>query len=281
VRGFAVVLLLVMASVAEADTVELKFASGLIGEASYRSGKPGLPAVLLLHGFMQTRNSPPMNRLADALADMGYPVLSPTLSLGVSRRSKSLACEAVHKNTLRDDLQEVDQWISWLVSHGQQKIVLIGHSSGSRGLTDYLSGTPNVKVERAILTSLTPVFVDREQYRKASAEKPPPPGQVLPLRRFTIAYCKNNYVATLPSYLSYADSSGNAVIKQLAKIKVPVDIVIGTNDQVFEPEWTALLMRDSVPVPVTRIEGAGHFFDGEHEFDLSDLVSQILKKSPR
>lgn len=279
--GVALLLVAVlMSTMAKADTVEIKLASGLVGLADYRAGKAGFPAVLLLHGFLQTRNSPPMNRLADALADSGYPVLVPTLSLGVSRRNKSLSCEAVHKHTLQDDVQEIGQWVSWLGGHGHKRIVLIGHSSGGKDVLAYLSSTPNAGVERAILASIVPIYVDAEQYRKVRAEKLPLPGQVAPpLRRFTIAYCKNNYAATLPAYLSYADWTGNVILERLARVTVPVDIVLGSNDQVVPPDWQAQLMRGRIPVHM--IEGAGHFFDGEHEFELSDHVIEILKSKRR
>lgn len=262
---------------ARADTVDIKFSSGLIGMADYRAGKPDFPAILLLHGFLQTRNSPPMNRLADALADAGYPVLVPTISLGISRRNKSLSCEAVHKHTLQDDVKEVDRWVNWLGEHGYKKIILIGHSSGSKDLVAYLSGAPKSGVERAILVSIVPIYVDAEEYSKVHSEKPPAPGQAAPsLRRFTIAYCKSNYAATLSAYLSYADWTGEIIMGRLRKINVPVDIVLGSKDQVLPTGWQAQLMRGRAPVHL--IDGAGHFFDGEYEFELSDRVIEILKK---
>lgn len=259
-----------------ADPVEIKFSPNLVGTADYRAGKPELPAVLLLHGFLQTRNAPPMSRLADALSDTGYPVLMPTLSLGVSRRNKSLSCEAVHKHTLQDDLQEIHQWVNWLASHGHQRIVMIGHSSGSKDILAYLVAEPNPRVAHAILVGITPIEVDAEQYHQAQAEKQLAPEGVLPLRRFTMAYCKNNYVATLPAYLSYADWTADVIAGRLGKTRVPLDIVLGTKDQVAPPAWQARLAKTRVPLSL--IENAGHFFDGEHEFELNDRVSKILKK---
>lgn len=277
VMGLLLLTSLLTVAAVHAESMEIKLSSGLVGMADYRSGKPGFPAVLLLHGFLQTRNSPPMNRLADALSDAGYPVLVPTLSLGISRRNKSLSCEAVHKHTLQDDVQEIGYWVNWLASHNYKKIVLIGHSSGGKDILAYLSGAPNAGVGRAILASIVPIYVDAEQYRKVRAEKSLAPGQVASsLRRFTIAYCKNNYAATLPAYLSYADWTGEFIMGKLGKINIPVDIVLGSKDQVLPPGWQAQLMRGRAPVHL--IEGAGHFFDGEHEFELSDRVIEVLNK---
>lgn len=268
--------LCVVVAAARADAVEIKISPSLVGVADYRSGKPDFPVVVLLHGFLQTRNAPPMSRLADALSDAGYPVLVPTLSLGVSRRNKSLSCEAVHKHTLQDDQKEISQWVNWLVNHGHQKIIMIGHSSGAKDILAYLSATPNTMVKRIILVSVTPLEVDAGQYREASAAKPLMPGPLPPLRRFTMAYCKNNYVATAPAYLSYADWTGDSIVSALGRIRVPVNIVLGSKDQVISPAWQAQLTKSRVPI--TLIENAGHFFDGEHEFELNDRVAEMLKK---
>ena len=279
-REIMLMLALCMVSAAAlADKVEIKISPGLVGAADYRSGKPGLPVVVLLHGFLQTRNAPPMSRLADALSDAGYPVLAPTLSLGISHRNKSLSCEAVHKHTLQDDQKEVGLWLSWLESQGHHKIVMIGHSSGGKDILAYLSATPNAMVKRIILVGITPIEVDAGQFREAHAEKPVMPGQLPPLRRFTMAYCKNNYVATVPAYLSYADWTGDSIVSALGRIKTPVDIVLGTKDQVISPAWQAQLTKSRVPM--TLIKHAGHFFDGEHEFELNDRVIEILKKEAR
>lgn len=259
-----------------AATVEIRLPSGLVGTADYRTGKPGFPAVFLLHGFLQTRNAPPMSRLADTLSDAGYPVLVPTLSLGVSHRLKSLSCEAVHKHTLQEDIQEIGQWVNWLSEHGHRRIAMIGHSSGATGILAYLVANPNALVERAVLVGVTPVEVDAEQYRKIHAEKPVESGQVPPLRRFTMAYCKNNYAATVPAYLSYADWTGEVIANALGRIKVPMEIVLGTKDQVIPPVWRDRLEKSRIPV--NMIDNAGHFFDGEYEFELSDRMSEILKK---
>lgn len=257
-----------------AETVESRLPSGLVAVAEYRPGKAGYPVVLLLHGFMQTRNSPPMNRLAEALSDAGYGILVPTLSLGINRRAKSLSCEAVHPHGFQDNLGELGHWVDWLGARARQKLVLVGHSSGSQLVLAYVAGTPSPLVRAAILTSIGPLYLDPVEYGKARAEKAPEPGKPAPLRRFTIAYCQKNYVSSVPAYLSYAEWDEERMLDSLGKARVPVEIVIGSNDQVFQPGWSARLRK--VRAPVSVIEGAGHFFDGEHEFDLFDRVSAIL-----
>lgn len=259
-----------------AETVESRLPSGLVVAAEYRPGKAGYPVVMLLHGFMQTRNSPPTNRLADALSDAGYAILVPTLSLGVSRRVKSLSCEAVHKHGMQDDVAELAHWANWLADRSRTGLVLVGHSTGSQHVLAYLSGTYHPLVRGAILTSVGPIYLDSSEYGPARAEKPGDSGKPAPLRRFTLAYCQKNYVSSVPAYLSYAEWGADRLVENLNRARIPVEVIIGGNDQVFPPEWPARLKKSRVPVGV--IEGAGHFFDGEHEFDLFDRVNVILTR---
>jgi dienelactone hydrolase len=65
---------------AHAETVTLTLANKLMATAEFHEGEPDKPAVILLHGFLQTHQFPTIKRLADSLADEGYTVLasSPT-----------------------------------------------------------------------------------------------------------------------------------------------------------------------------------------------------------
>lgn len=263
-------------TLARAEKVESKLPSEIVAAAEYRAGKAGYPAVLFLHGFMQTRNSPPLNRLADSLADAGFTILAPTLSLGVSRRSKSLPCEAVHNHTLQGDVKEIDHWVRWLGVHSHRKIVLVGHSSGGKDVLAYISDKPDSAVVKAILVSIAPSQLDADEYQSVRAEKMPDPTVKPPLRRFTIAYCKKNYTTTAPAYLSYADWADDRIIDALGRVKVPTELVLGSKDEIFHKGWLERLQKTRVPM--TMIEGAGHFFDGEHEFDLLDQVNDILAR---
>ena len=97
--------------------------------------------ILILHGFLQTHHFPTVRQLADSLAGLGYPVLTPSLSLGLHRRNTSLACEAIHAHSMQKDAEEVGHWVDWLQRRYQRKPVLIGHSAGSVTLLAYLIQT--------------------------------------------------------------------------------------------------------------------------------------------
>lgn len=109
----------------QGSVVEARLPSGKIVNADLHVGKSAQPAVLILHGFLQTSTFPTIASTVDALSTAGYTVLAPTLSLGITRRNKSLSCEAVHLHTLDDDAAEVAFWVRWLMQKGHSRIVLV------------------------------------------------------------------------------------------------------------------------------------------------------------
>lgn len=259
-----------------ADTVEVKLENGVIATADFRAGKPSRPAILLLHGFLQTRNALPISPLANTLADDGYSVLVPTLTLGISQRAQSLDCEAPHTHTKEGDVAEIGYWTNWLARKGYKSIVLIGHSSGSLEILQYVSLNPGPAVKMAILTSIIPLRSTPKEVQtaRASVKQAPTGGQAL--ERYTLGYCKGNYVAPPADYLTYAASDASNTLDQFSKTKVPVEVILGKADKAIELTWPEEITARNIPV--TFIENATHFFDGLQEFDLSDKVESILAK---
>ena len=261
-----------------AETVEAKLPNGIIATADFRTGQPARPAVLLLHGFLQTRHSPPMSSLANTLADQGYTVLTPTLTLGINRRTKSLACEAVHTHTLEGDIAEISYWVNWLANKGYGSITLIGHSFGSTQIIYYLAQKPNPAVKKTILTSLVPLLSKPKEVQKALAQVKQARTSERAWERFTLSYCNGNYVAPHAAYLSYVTNDHNKTLDLLGKTKAPVEVILGGADTAMESIWPEKIRARGIPVTV--IDKAGHFFDDAQEFDLSDKVESILKTLP-
>lgn len=260
-----------------ADTVETKLPTGIIATADFRAGQSSRPAVLLLHGFLQTRHVPPMSSLSNTLADQGYTVLAPTLTLGINRRTKSLACEAVHTHTMEEDVAEIGYWVNWLTNKGYNSIALVGHSVGSTQILRYAAQKPNPAVKIAILTSLVPFHGKSQEMRSASALTKRPANKQT-LGRFTLTYCINTYMAPPGSYLSYVANDTVQTLDLLGKTKVPTEIILGSADKTISTDWLGKIQNRGVPVAV--IGKAGHFFDGSQEFDLADKIETILKDLP-
>lgn len=260
-----------------ADTLEVKLPSGMTATADFRAGQPSQPAVLLLHGFLQTRHTPPISSLANTLADQGYTVLVPTLTLGINRRSKSLACEAVHTHTMDEDVAEISYWVNWLANKGYSSIALVGHSVGSTQILRYVAQKPNQAVKKAVLTSLVPFRGKPQEVQNALALAKLPASEQTP-GHFTLTYCNHTYVAPPVSYLSYVTNDTGQTLGLLKKIKAPVEIILGSADKIIATDWPGKIQARGIPVTV--IDKAGHFFDGSQEFDLADKVESILKTLP-
>ncbi|RMG32314.1 MAG: alpha/beta fold hydrolase [Gammaproteobacteria bacterium] len=257
--------LLVLSMVATAETVTLEMGSGVPATAEFRNADGSGDPVLILHGFLQTRDFPTVRRLAEFLADEDHPVLTPTLSLGVPKRSQSLKCEAIHTHDLDQDVDELARWVDWLYQRMQKPVVLIGHSAGGHAITRYLARYPASRMKRVILISIAP-----PAGRTPAAGEPQGKGE---LADYALAYCRR-YPTTRGAFHSYADWGAKQMIDAMAKAAVPVSVVIGGADERLEPDWRALLQKAGVTL--LEVPGAGHFFDDEHEFELYDNIDTLL-----
>ncbi len=269
IKTLSLCLLWLAVGLARAEVVQVNLPSKLMVSADYRTGSPDKPAVILLHGFLQTRLALPMSGLAQTLNDAGYTVLVPTLSCGYNLRNKTLACEAAHHHSMATDSDEVKFWVDWLKQRTQQPIALVGHSSSANVVLSYAGERPDRRVHQAILVSIVPVRVNPDELRR---ELHAPAFDKL--AAYTMSYCQHNYLSTRNDYLSYAVWDENKIIRALSRSKIPVNVLIGGDDKVFPVGWGMRLQHD---FPATEVvQGAGHFFDGTAEFELGDRVLEML-----
>lgn len=261
---------------AEAAIVQLEMRPGIAASAEYLAGQPNQPAVLLLHGFLQTREFPTVVTLARGLHDAGYSTLSPTLSLGIPRRAQSLACEAVHRHSLDDDLAEISRWVGWLKSHGHRSIVLVGHSFGSLQLLAYLDAHPDkaVKafigaslVEAQVNSTLRPSLITELESQAANKQRA--------LVTHALSFCRK-YTSTPENLLSYVRWDQARTLAALKASPVSVQLIMGGQDEVLGRDWIKALKH--VRTPLVVVEGANHFMDGEHEFDLLEHTLNDLAR---
>ena len=272
-------LLISLPSFASYDgVVEARLPSGKIVSADVHAGKIGLPAVLVLHGFLQTRAFPTVANTIEALSTAGYTVAAPTLSLGISQRDKSLSCEAVHLHTLDDDAAEVAFWVRWLTQKGHKRIVLVGHSFGNLQLLTYLSRAPAPAVKQVLMISLTDVEVKQDAQQRARLaqdlrDRVARGNKALVQAEF--GHCKK-YVSPPAALLSYMTLSRRSILDSLTKSAVPVEAIMGSKDDRMGPDWLEKLASHGIAVRV--IPGASHFFDNQYEFDLQEAVLQALPR---
>lgn len=281
-RACLLVCLLLLPRLALAEAVQMEVRSGIRAGAEYLHGQPAKPAVLLLHGFLQTHNFPTLASLARGLHDAGYTTLTPTLSLGIPGRKQSLACEALHRHTLEDDVSEIALWVNWLKSHGHRDIVLAGHSFGSMQLLAYLSGKYDPAIRGYVGASLVETqmgeqprarLIESLKKKIKQDDRGPVSGR--------LSFCKK-FFATPSSLLSYARWDQSRTLAALRAYHGEKLLIMGGADDRLGHRWLKTLKDTGVRLIV--VEGASHFLDGEHEFDLLDGVLSLLVKltpSPR
>lgn len=273
------VLLFLPAAQSRAERLHLQLATGLPVNAEYLQGDKTKPAMLVLHGFLQTFEFMSTRNIVNGLAAQGYSVLAPNISLGVPNRQQSVQCTAIHSHTLESDLQEIGFWIDWLKQSGHPSVILVGHSWGSQHGLAYLDAHPDPAVKAMIAISLVRTHqtsaqnsaqIAQAQQRIAAHDKG--------LHAYALSYCKQ-YMATAQGYLSYAlwdDSKVMDILSKLQKNKIPVYAVIGDADKRIDAAWLQTLQQRVRMLAV--VEGANHFFSHVHEFDLNDRLESILEE---
>lgn len=270
-----------LSAAVSAAEITARLPSGLMAYADYRQGDADKPPVLILHGFMTTQNFNIIRTLATELHEQGHTVLAPTLTLGIDQRRGGLACESIHTHTMDQDLQELAWWARWLAERHPGPLALIGHSSGSLQVIAYAATAPEVPLSAVIATS--PIYfgqdysaeVVRAQVERARQRLSAEDSE---LQRYALTFCDRNFVATPQSYLSYAGWDRDRVLEAVVQAKVPIHVLLGGKDPRAHGDWQQALREAGAQVTV--LEGASHFFDGTHEFDLLDYVHAVLNRHP-
>ncbi len=270
----ALLLIFLLKNASANNLVHINISDTLTADAAFYLGDTDKPVVLILHGFMLTHNFPVVKRLAESLYDSGYTVLSPTLSLGISHRKKTLPCEAIHTHSLEQDIKELSLWIKWLKKKTKQKIVLIGHSAGSPFLAYYLMHHAEKIIQQVIFITMPDIgsthknsLVNIKKAQQLLQEKPNS------IDEFEISYCKK-YPSLPQNYLSYSQLTKKNISSYLQNITIKQSLILGTEDKIIDHEWNQKLTQYNIDI--TTINGADHFFDGEYEFDLMDSIEAIL-----
>lgn len=251
----------------------------LTAEADYWPGEAGRPALLLLHGFLQTREFPTVRRLAESLSEEGFTVLAPSLTLGISRRKQALSCEAMHTHSMSSDADEIQAWTRWLASRSGRAPVVVGHSIAGVQLAAVLESAPALPLERVVLLSVTgfegvPGGRTTALMREKALQSDDPQG----MGSYALGFCRE-YITTPRKLLSYLAWDAARLRSVLLASKVPVAVIYDSGDDRVDLAWMRELQLGGVQV--RAVEGADHFFDHSHEFALFDEVVSLVDGGDR
>lgn len=279
IRSLLVLTLYLSASIGIAKEIQLIMPNKQTALAEYRPHDKNKPAVLILHGFLQTSDFNTIQFIADELSDNDYSVIAPTLSLNKNKRRQSLPCNSIHTHNVEENNYEIKQWVSWLKKQGYKSIVFVGHSIGNLQLVSYLKNNadPAYKLFIAIspgtawnTSKLEQTRRDIKQANKIFKTSPKK------INKYSLGFCEENYNTTAKNFLSYANWTESVLLESFSKPSIDTHIIIGDSDAYIPVNWDKKLRKKNISVSV--IEGANHFFNGDAEFTLQDNIISTLEK---
>lgn len=275
-------LLCLLPTITAAGEVSLQIKEGLQGIADYQAGAADKPAVLVLHGFLQTHNFSTIRLITGELSEAGYSVLSPTLTLNIDQRSKSLTCDAIQNHTVEQATQELAAWVEWLKKKKHKRIILIGHSTGSNHLLTYLHNNPDPVITAFIAASVGPI--DSGELRQETLRQQNEANKDLAmgdtsLKRYTLIFCRNNYITAPSHFLSYMQWDRKRILNELKSSPVPTTVVLGEADKWLPADWADSVKNQSIAL--RRIPEANHYFSGISEFDFQATILSLVEDAAK
>ena len=276
-----------------ADPVELQSANGgkLTGNLVMADGKTFSDGVVLItHGTLAHGKMNIIQYLQNNLVEAGHSVLAINLSLGAPDRDFMYDCKVTHRHKHHDAMAEIGDWVSWLKTKGAPRVSLVGHSRGANQTAWYAAESASDIVDRVALVAPS-VWTAEDQaqaYQKrygrslsevlARATKLVADGKgSTVMERTGVLYCSNAEVQadTFVSY--YKPDERRHTPALLNRIKVPVMVVAGSEDDVVKDLAAKVeAVSPGDHVRLETIDGAGHFFRDFFEEDLTDLVTNFL-----
>lgn len=260
----------------QASEIEEILPNGMLAVAEYSQGDANKPAILLLHGFLTVHTFNLISNIASEIADNHYSILAPTLTLGISKRKSTLDCSALHLHTMESDLGEIEWWVNWLIKKGHKKIILMGHSSGSVEIVNYISQYQHAEVVKFIGLSIIPPGDKNNSHFVTSVKIASRmlANRDTDIKTFTLGYCIENYSAPAVEFMSYGQWNSDRILKTLRSIKIHKKIIMGSDDIPVYQDWIRDL--ESTGTTVDVIQSADHFFANGTEFELYDSIKQGL-----
>lgn len=219
----------------------------LLGRLVVAEGAALSDGVLIItHGTFAHKDMELIANLQRLLAERGISSLTHTLSLGIDRRSGMYDCALPFMGTMEGDDADITAWTKWLSDQGATKISLMGHSRGAvqtaRFAADHAADNLKSIVMLAPsagrnysehLAAYDSRFSGDISKLLGKAEELAASGagdQLMDVPGFV--YCEKTK-ASAKAIASYYGSNSSRLTKDIiTDIKVPVLIVVGTDDDV-------------------------------------------------
>lgn len=263
----------------------------LRGELTLAEGKTAKDGVvLMLHGTLAHNKMEIMQSLSDLLKDKGYNTLRANLSYAIDKRaSDMLDCTIEHRHQHADAVAELETWMQWLKQQGATKVALLGHSRGGNQVAWYAAEKDSELLTKVI--TVAPATADPEKAAKEYAERYGKPlADIVAEAKKLVDAGKGDSVMEVPGfvYCEKAKATAKAVLgyyqddvrlntpSLLPKIKKPMLIVMGSEDEVVADLPAKLEGVKQDNLSVATVDGADHFFLDLYADELVDKVTEFV-----
>lgn len=277
---------------AAADEVKLNYKGlSLVANVELASGKKLSDGVILIvHGTTAHGRMDVIRSFQELFKAKGYSSLAINLSYGVTNRHGMFECTNVQRHRHADALDEISAWVDWLEGQGAKTITLAGHSRGANQIAWFVVERDRPSIRNLVF--FAPGMMDRNAFVQNYEKRYKKPIQpVLSETDSLIKAGKGNTEMTRKPFLncpetavtaeSFASYYAPGAIPEtpllVQKIKKPVFVVIGTQDEIHPDVVTKVSpIADGKRVQLKVIEGADAFFLDFLAEDAVDAITAFL-----
>jgi len=279
-------------STAVADEVKMNYQGlSLIANRELAAGKKLSDGVILIvHGTTAHGGMDVIRSFQQLFKAKGYNSLAINLSYGVNSRHGMFECTNVQRHRHADALDEIGAWVDWLEGQGVKVITLAGHSRGANQIAWFVAERDRPSIRNLVF--FAPGMLDRSAFVRNDEKKHGRPIQPVlsesdslikagkgrtELKGRSFLNCRETTV-TAESFASYyAPGAIPETPSLVQKIKKPVFVVIGTQDEIH-PDVVAKVspIADGKRVQLKVIEGADAFFRDFLAEDAVDAIAAFL-----
>ena len=295
VRIISILILVLVVAAQGAYAEEVKLQQGqLILNANLDKAEdwPAGPTVLITHGTLSHNKSEIMTALQELFLENSVSSLAINLGLGLNDRHGPYDCNAPHTHKHEEAVDEIGTWLGWLKKQGVTQVALLGHSRGGNQTVWFAAEHDDPVIKKVILVApqtwspeyaaqsyennygkpLAPILENAESLVAAGKSK-------TAMENTDFIYCKDTTASaeTVVSY--YAPDPRKDTPYLLPKIRKPVLVFAGTEDQVVK-ELDAKLapLAEAGDIELEVMDGADHSFRDLYAEDLVERAVEFMNE---
>ena len=295
VRVFSILILILFLPAQGVYAEEMKLQrENLTLNANLEKAKdwPTSPTVLITHGTLSHNKSEILTALQELFLENGVSSLAINLSLGLNDRHGPYDCATTHTHKHEDAVEEIDAWLGWLKKQGATQVVLLGHSRGGNQIAWFAAEHDDTVIKKVILVApqtwnpgyeaqsyesnygkpLAPLLEKAESLVAAGKSK-------TVMEHTDFIYCKDTTSSAEAVISYYAPDLRKDTPYMLPKVKKPVLVFAGTEDQVVKGLDEKLApLAEAGDIELEVMDGADHYFRDLYVEDLVDRAVEFINE---